>query len=331
MENGKIVCDACRHHCILKDGEVGICGVRANNKGELVSLVYGRPLSISLDPIEKKPLYHFLPGSHILSIGTFGCNFSCKFCQNYDISQTPKRKPLENIKTLIDKHSYTLSPQEIVNIAVSRGIKSIAYTYNEPTVFAEYFLDIAKIAKEEGIKNVLVSNGYFSEKLRKIIPKYIDAINIDLKSMSKDFYLKLVGGKLEYVTENIKYLYKKVWLELTTLLIPNENDSDEEIKKIANFIKDISSSIPWHISRFFPAYKMMNTPPTPIETLERAYRIAKEVGLKYVYIGNYPSDKENTYCPECGKLLISRKGYNINVLMKDGMCECGEKIEGVWI
>ncbi len=332
--NGFVRCTACRHSCILRNGQVGVCGVRANIDNSLYSLVYGKPLAIHIDPIEKKPLFHFLPSSRALSIGTFGCNFSCLFCQNHEMSQGVKNKPLKEVIGIIDRYSENLDPEEIVDMALMNNVEVIAYTYNEPTVFAEYFLDTARIAKRKGIKNVLVSNGYFSYNLLRRIVKVIDAVNIDLKSINPDFYRRIVGANLEYVLRNISLLKKYLWVELTTLIIPGENDGEQELRAIAKWIYSLDPNIPWHISRFFPFYKMMDKNSTPIDTLFNAYNIAKSEGLRHVYIGNYPSDKENTYCPKCGALLIERSMYNVRIVdldLEKGICKkCGEKISGVW-
>lgn len=327
-------CNACMHECLLKNNQLGVCGVRANIDNKLYSLVYGKPLAVAIDPIEKKPLFHFYPGKPILSIGTFGCNFRCSFCQNYEMSQTTKNKTVKEAIEIINKYSKSLEPEQIVELAISQDIDMIAYTYNEPTVFAEYFLDTARIAKRHGIRNVLVSNGYYSEELRRRIPRVIDAVNIDLKSFRQEFYSRIVGAKLRYVLENIEYLKKHgVWVELTTLVIPGENDSDEELRSIAKWISNLDKSIPWHISRFFPSYKMLDKPITPVDTLETAYSIGKQY-LDFVYIGNYPSDKENTYCPSCGALLIERNLYTTRVVDLDlnkGVCKkCGARISGMW-
>jgi len=334
-EEKGVRCTACRHNCFIKEGTLGICGVRANINNELYSLVYAKPLAVAIDPIEKKPLFHFIPGSKALSIGTFGCNFRCLFCQNYDMSQGVKGKSLEETRRMIDNYSKQLEPEQVVDLAIMSNIEVIAYTYNEPTVFAEYFLDTARIAKKNGLKNILVSNGYYSEELLKEIIKVIDAINIDLKSMNPKFYKRIVGAQLQPVLENIEYLKKHgIWLELTTLIIPGENDSREELSSIAEWISNLDPGIPWHISRFFPYYKMMDKQPTPPDKLIEAYNIGKENGLKYVYLGNYPSDKENTYCPNCGTLLIKRQFYHTTIVDLDiekGECKkCGEKISGVW-
>ena len=270
-------CLACSHKCLIPEAKVGICGVRKNIKGKLYLLVYGKVVAANVDPIEKKPLYQFLPGTYVYSIGTVGCNFRCLWCQNYDISQAPRERKI------FGKH---ITPEQIVDEALKTGCKSIAYTYNEPTIFIEFVKDVAKLARKKGLKNILVTNGYFSKETFDYISNLIDAINIDIKSFSDKTYLKYTGGRLKPVLDNVKRIHKKkIHLELTTLVIPGINDSSEELEKIAKFIASVDKKIPWHISRFFPAYKMMDAQITPIKTLERAYKIGKKY-LKYVYIGN---------------------------------------------
>lgn len=279
LSSEKVQCLACAHHCVIADGKTGICGVRKNVKGELDLLVYGKPVAIHVDPIEKKPLYHFLPGTEILSLGTFGCNFRCSFCQNADISQVRTH----------DAYSMTrlIEPSEIIQMALKYKTPSIAYTYNEPTIFVEYAHDIMALAREAGLKNVFVSNGYESMETWEYIGPYLDAINIDLKSFSDEFYKKQCGARLQPVLDSIKECHRrKIWQEITTLLIPGENDSDEELTQIAEFIASVDNGIPWHISRFHPDYKMLNKDETSLKSLENAKRIGLEAGLKFVYLGN---------------------------------------------
>jgi len=267
-------CFACSHRCLIPDGKTGICGIRKNIDNKLYLLVYGKVAAMHVDPIEKKPLYRFLPGSYTFSFGTIGCNFKCSFCQNYDISQE---------KEIFGEE---ITPKQIVEQALKAKCKSIAYTYNEPAIFIEFVKDIAVLARKKGLKNILVTNGYFTKESLKFIVPYIDAMNIDLKSFSDKFYIKNCQARLKPVLETIKLAYKKgIHIEITTLIIPGENDSEEELEKIAKFISKINKNIPWHISRFFPMYKMNNKEPTPKETLERAYKIGKRY-LNYVYIGN---------------------------------------------
>lgn len=323
------LCLACSHLCRLQEGQYGICGVRKVENDKLKLTVYADVTAINLDPIEKKPLFHFLPGSDALSIGTVGCNFSCSFCQNYEISQLTKKQR----GTLPGRK---LLPDELAGLAKSYGAKSIAYTYNEPAVFFEYAYDCAVAAKKVGLKNIFITNGYETHLAIDKISPYLDAMNIDLKSFSDKFYRDLCNGRVAPVLKCIKYAYSKgIWIELTTLLIPGKNDSDEEIRSIARFIADLDNRIPWHISAFYPTYKLTNIPPTPPSTILKGYRIAKQEGLKHVYVGNLnKSQYESTYCPECGKTVISRSGHignNLKNMLKNGGCPfCGYKIEGIW-
>jgi len=325
-KKGVIECMCCSHHCKISKGKTGICGVRYNDDGQLKLLVYGRVAARNIDPIEKKPLHHFYPGTEIYSIGTIGCNFRCQFCQNWDISQYHKDHSIEEV----GKAGIPLSTEEMVDYCLKNGIPSIAFTYNEPTIFFEYTFDTAKLAKEKGLKTVYVSNGFESEEaLEKLMP-YIDAMNIDLKSFYDDYYVKICGGRVEPVKRNIKNLWDKgMWIEVTTLVVTNHNDTEKEFKEIAEFLYSVSPDIPWHISRYFPAYKM-DDPPTPESTLEKAYKIGKKAGLNYVYVGNIMGlDKENTHCPKCNELCIRRVGYMVEDYTKKGVCpKCGLKIPG---
>lgn len=325
LQENIVHCHLCNHHCRISTGKRGICGVRENINGTLYSLVYGKLIAAAVDPIEKKPLFHFLPGSRAYSIATVGCNFSCLNCQNYDISQMPKpKRPIAG---------EDATPEEVVQAAKQYQCESIAYTYTEPTIFFEYAYDIAKLAKKEGIKNVFVSNGYMTEEALRTIAPYLDANNIDLKSFSNEFYNKICGAKLEPVLNSIR-LHKElgIWIEITTLVIPSLNDSEENFRKIAEFIKKLDEDIPWHVSAFYPTYKLSNLTPAPVETLEKARKIGLEIGLKYVYQGNVPGERGNTYCPNCGKLLIRRLGYKVmEYNVKDSKCQhCGAEIKGIW-
>ncbi len=280
IDSDCVQCLACNHYCKIFEGKSGICGTRQNIKGILYSLVYGISAASHVDPIEKKPFYHFMPNSKVFSIGTVGCNFNCLFCQNWDISQLTK--PPHNQVTGID-----LTPQEIVDFAKESACPSIAYTYNEPAVFIEYALDTMKLAKKAKIKNIFVSNGYISYEVRQKLKGLLDAANIDLKSFSNRFYRKVCGASLEPVLECIKHLWEmKIHIEITTLVIPGENDKANELKQIAEFIAGIDKNIAWHISRFFPRYKMTEKIATPIKILQKAKKIGIEAGLKNVYIGN---------------------------------------------
>ncbi len=275
LKDNIVQCQACAHYCVIKEGNTGVCGVRKNIGGELFLLVYGKPVAVHVDPIEKKPLYHFMPGTKILSLGTFGCNFRCDFCQNADLSQT-----------YVDG-TQNISPEQIVELALKYKTPSIAYTYNEPAIFVEYAHDIMKLAREKGLKNVYVSNGFESKEAMEYIGPYLDAINIDLKSFSDDFYRKTCGGRLQPVLDTIKRVKEKnIWQEITTLIIPGENDSEKELKQIAEFIASVDKNIPWHLSRFHPDYKMTDKNITSYQSLVRAREIGHEAGLKNVYLGN---------------------------------------------
>lgn len=333
--NGVVQCKACSWYCTITEGATGVCGVRENIKGDLYLLVYGKPVAVHIDPIEKKPLFHFLPGTEIFSIGTYGCNFSCDFCQNWDISQSPRelKNQRETLYKIIDA-CEDWPPEKIVKYCLQNKILSIAYTYNEPAIFFEYAYDTAKLAHEAGLKNIFVSNGFeSSEAIGKISP-YLDANNIDLKAWNSDFYKNICHAKIDPVKENIRRFFDAgVWIEITTLLIPGHNDSDEDLKSIAEFLVNISPEIPWHVTAFHPDYKMQSVPSTPAATLERAYKIGKSAGLKYVYTGNIWGLKgEDTYCPKCGMLLIKRSGAATteNYLHNGACLKCKFKIKGIW-
>jgi pyruvate formate lyase activating enzyme len=324
--NGKVRCRLCNHQCVIKDGKRGTCGVRENREGKLYSLVYGRSVATGIDPIEKKPLFNFYPGSTAYSISTVGCNFRCLNCQNWDISQMSKGKEGRII-------GEELLPENIVAKAKEVGCNSIAYTYTEPTIFFEYAYDTAKIAHKEGIKNVFVTNGYTSsEAIREIAP-YLDAANVDLKTFSEDTYHKVCGAKLQPVLDNIR-LYKElgVWVEVTTLVIPGYSDDETQLKGIAEFIKSIGEDVPWHVSAFYPAFKLPDVSPTPVESLIKARDIGIKAGLRYVYEGNIPGEGgENTYCYNCGEVLIKRYGFEImdNKLADEKCPGCKTQIDGV--
>ena len=327
LEDNLVNCDLCSHRCRrIADFKRGICGVRENHDGKLYSLVYGKAVARSVDPIEKKPLFNFLPGSRSYSIATVGCNFRCDNCQNYDISQLPKER---NIIVGQD-----VSPEEIVSAAKRSNCASIAYTYSEPTIFFEYAYDIAKLARKEGLKNVFVTNGYITPEALKEISPYLDAANIDLKSFSDEFYRKSCGARLQPVLDSIR-LYKRlgIWIEITTLIIPTLNDSEEELRKIAGFIKEVGEDTPWHITQFHPMYNLPDLPRTPVSTLRKARQIGLEAGLRYVYEGNVPGETgENTYCHNCGKPLIRRFGYSIqeNKIKNSACTYCKTKIDGLY-
>lgn len=335
IDSENIQCANCSHFCKIKDGYVGICGVRKNIGGKLYLLAYGKVVALHIDPIEKKPLFHFLPGSRAYSFGTLGCNFRCDNCQNYDISQ------MFGYKGKVEEYrkfdwGYEMPPEEIVKEAIKNNCKSIAYTYNEPTIFLEYALNTMKIAKEKGLKNVWVSNGYMSKEAMDSILPWLDAINVDIKSYDDNFYKSNCGARAKPVLENCKYLARKgVWLEITTLVIPSLSDDEKMLKKIARFIKkELGDFIPWHVSAFSGAisWKLQHVKDTPVKTIRKAHEIGRKEGLKYVYAGNVrDSDLESTKCPGCGKNFIKRIVYEIGAYSGSGKCEhCGRKIEGVF-
>lgn len=323
-ENGNIKCILCPHECTLREGHSGLCRTRKNIHGTLYSLSYGRPCSIDIDPIEKKPLFHFYPGRKILSLATAGCNFHCLNCQNWQISQTSPQ----------NAHPY-IEPIRIVDAALSQNVGFIAFTYTEPTVFYEYMYDIAQLSREKDIKTVIVSNGFINHDPLVELCSLINAANIDLKCFDEATYKKLTGGRLSTVLETLLTLKQQnVWLEITFLLIPEFNDDLEKIKKMCEWlVRNGFDDTPLHISRFFPAYKLSHLPPTPTELLLNAREIAKNSGIRYVYIGNVRhSESENTYCPQCGNLLIERKGFSVTKNhVEDGRCPyCNTQIAGTW-
>jgi pyruvate formate lyase activating enzyme len=325
-EGGNVRCGLCSHRCLIPPGRRGICAVRENRDGTLYSLVYDKVIARNIDPIEKKPLFHFLPGSRSFSIATPGCNFRCKHCQNADISQLPH-----------DREGMILgedvAPASLVEEARRNRCASISYTYTEPTIYFELAYDTAHMASGAGLKNVFVTNGYITpEALREIKP-YLHAANIDLKGFRDDFYRTICGAKLQPVLDAIR-LYREygIWIEITTLIIPGHNDSDEELAGIARFIKTVGEDIPWHVSRFHPTYRLIDKPPTPVETLQRARQIGLQEGLRYVYEGNVPGEGEDTLCWSCKKKLIERIGFSVQKnTIHGGKCGyCGAKIDGVW-
>jgi len=324
LSNGKVRCFLCSHRCNIADSKYGICGVRKNEKGTLYTFVYGDVIASHVDPIEKKPLYHFLPGSYSYSIATIGCNFKCGFCQNWNISQVSKRNGGDG--------GYELKPEEVLREAKKSKCKSISYTYTEPTIFFEYAYDTAKIAKKEGLYNNFVTNGFMTKEAIDTIKPYLDAANVDLKSFNDDFYKKNCKGRLQPVLDSIRYMKKLgIWVEVTTLLIPGENDSDKELEEIAKFIADTGKDIPWHISRFHPDYQFTDHSATPLPVLMKAKDIGKNYGLRYVYLGNVVEGGD-TYCYNCNALLISRASLKSRAIkIKDSKCpSCGSKIDGVW-
>lgn len=320
-------CSLCNQHCVIAEGKTGLCGVRLNKGGKLYTVVYGKAISYNVDPIEKKPLYHFLPGTYSFSFATVGCNFSCLHCQNWEISQYSREEKRE-------VPGMDLSPEEIVELARDYDCRSVSYTYTEPTIFYEYAYDTARIAAGEGLKNIFVTNGYTGEGALEEISPYLHAANVDLKAYSEDFYRKVCGARLEPVLDNIE-LYRDlgIWIEVTTLIIPGYNDSEEDLKGIASFLSDLDQEIPWHVTRFHPEYNLLSVPSTPLETLTRARDIGLGEGLSYVYIGNVPGEEgQNTFCPHCGAELIERKGFKPRVRMMEGprCSQCGQNIGGVF-
>lgn len=325
LKDKKVQCGTCAHKCLILAGKRGVCGVRENINGKLYALNYGKAIAVNVDPIEKKPFFHFLPGTQSLSIATVGCNFACKNCQNYDISQGfkgAKKIPGQN-----------LSPEEVVKLTIKNNLQSISYTYTEPTIFLEYALDTMKLAKKEGLKNTWVSNGFMTKESAKLIIPYLDANNIDIKSFSDKFYREQCGGGLEPVLKTAKLMKKSgIWVEITTLVIPTLSDSEKMFKGIAKFIKnELGSETPWHVSQFSGAisWKLQHLPNTSVKTLKKAYEIGKKAGLKYVYTGNVPGlPSEDTLCSKCGSLCIDRMGYIIHRYDEDGKCpNCNQKLD----
>ncbi len=326
LNNQKVKCNLCRHRCVIPQGKVGICGVRKNAGGRLYSLNYGKIVAINIDPIEKKPLYHFLPGSQALSVACVGCNFRCEFCQNWDIAHIP----ILMGKVVGDE----FPPDKVISTALRYRTPVIAYTYTEPTIFYEYALDIAEKTVEFNIKNVFVTNGYIEEKPLETISPFLHAANIDLKGWDKKFYATIVGARRDEVLKAIKhYKHLGIWIEITTLLIDGFNTKEDDIDNLTKFIvNELGEGTPWHISRFYPAYKMRDVPPTSIKTLKKAEEIGKKNGLKYVYIGNVYGMGEETRCPVCGKVLIRRRGFEVleNKLIKGRCPYCKTRIDGVF-
>ncbi len=318
----RIVCHLCRHYCTLAQGQAGMCHVEKNVGGHLECLVYGHPVAVHIDPVEKKPLFHFLPRTRSFSLGTVGCNFRCPFCQNWEISQSAD----------IDG-SISLSPENAVRIAQEEGCASISYTYNEPTVWYPYARDIGTLAKQRGLRNVFVTNGFESEEVCRDMPLWLDAANVDLKSFDSAYHKKTLKASLEGIQETLKLLVASgIWVEVTTLIVPGHNDGEAELRAIARFIADeLGPHVPWHISAFHPDYKMLDTPRTSLELMERAYAWGKEAGLYYVYLGNVPVPVQ-TRCPACDTVLIERYGFETTrFALNEGHCPtCNREIEGVW-
>jgi pyruvate formate lyase activating enzyme len=325
LEEGRVACGLCAHRCSIAAGDFGVCGVRRNEGGKLRTLVYGEVIAAHVDPIEKKPFYHFLPGTTSFSIATIGCNFRCAFCQNWQISQT-------SIKGDGEKGTR-LSPEDVVKEALAAGCRSISYTYTEPTIFFEYAYDTARLAKAQGLCNNFVTNGYMTAEALEAIKPYLDAANVDLKSFRDETYKKVCKARLEPVLDSIRLMKKLgIWIEVTTLVVPGLNDGDEELGEIARFLAGIDPDIPWHLSRFHPDYRYTDAVPTPVRTLEKAADIGKKAGLRYIYIGNVWGLSEDTHCPACGTLLIRREGFRvIENRMKDSHCRhCLAPIAGIF-
>jgi pyruvate formate lyase activating enzyme len=324
-EGDTVRCSLCRFGCLIHDGSRGICAVRENRGGTLYSLVYGKICAEHVDPIEKKPLFHVMPGSRSYSIATVGCNFHCRQCQNYAIARIEQHAHI---------HGEERTPQEIVRRALGGSCRSISYTYTEPTIFYEFAYDTARLASEAGLKNIFVTNGSISSEALATIAPFLDAANFDLKAFSEEFYRDIVGARLSQVLDSlVEYRTRGIWLELTTLIIPGLNDSDRELQGLAEFIvTNLGIDTPWHVSQFFPTYKLIDRPRTPIATLRRARDIGIAAGLRYVYEGNVPGEGgENTYCPFCVSLLIKRYGYVIETdRLSNGACpDCGTVISGI--
>ncbi len=322
---GRVRCGLCRFRCLIGEGARGICAVRENRGGTLYSLVYGKLCAEHVDPIEKKPLYHVMPGSTSYSIATVGCNFRCRHCQNYSISQVARDEPVRGAEQ---------APQEIVKRAATNRCRSISYTYTEPTIFFEFAYDTARLAKQAGLRNVFVTNGYITAEALATIAPFLDAANIDLKGFSEGFYRDIVHAPLSEVLDSIiEYRKQGIWIELTTLIIPGLNDSDTELQGIAEFIvTNLGADTPWHVTQFYPTYTLTDRPRTPIETLRRARDIGRAAGLRYVYEGNVPGEGgENTFCPSCSALLVERYGFAIRTnRIKNGACpDCGATIAGI--
>jgi len=326
MDESKVQCSLCAHRCQIAAGKRGVCQVRENREGTLVSLVYGQAVSQAVDPVEKKPLFHFYPGTTAFSVATVGCNFRCAFCQNAEISQMPRDQG-----RILGRET---PPQQLVAAARHYGCQSIAYTYTEPTVAFEYTYETAQLAQQSGIKNIYVTNGYMTAEMLRQFHPYLDAANVDLKAFSEDFYHKTCGAHLQPVLDSLKLMKEQgVWVEVTTLVIPTLNDSPEELRNIATFIaQELGVETPWHVSRFHPMYRMLDKPPTPASTLHRARQIGLEAGLRYVYEGNIPGQGgEDTHCYQCGRLVIKRFGFSVlERHVREGQCAyCGARLDGV--
>lgn len=350
LPDGHVLCTLCPHDCRIPDGGRGACAVRYAMGGKLYTLVYDKVVTREIDPVEKKPLFHFYPGSSAYSMATVGCNLRCAFCQNWDISQWPKEHlakhaapeggeratepicpSLAELERAIPGEPVT--PRDVVEAARRTGCRSIAYTYIEPTVFYELAYDTAKLARAEGIKNIFVTNGFIGEAALRELATVLDAANIDLKFFKDESYRRISRARLQPILDAIRLYHELgVWVEVTTLVVPGLNDSEDELRSIAEFVRSVGVEVPWHVSQFYPAYRMLDRPPTPLATLRRAAEIGREVGLRYVYEGNVPGERgENTYCYQCRALLVDRYGFYIrqNRIRRGACPDCGAKIDGV--
>lgn len=325
LEGRRVRCTLCPRKCEVDDHERGYCGVRENRGGDYYTLVYARPCTLHVDPVEKKPLFHFLPGTEIFSLATVGCNVNCKFCQNWQISQIRPEQ----------ERSYDAPPEKIAQLAKRSGTPSIAHTYTEPVIFYEYVKDIGIEAHKRGLKNVMISNGYINQKPTEELLPHLDAFKVDLKGFTEKFYQDLVTGELKPVLDTLVTLKKgAMWTEIVYLVIPTHNDNPDDIRRMCRWIvTELGTDVPLHFTRFHPEYMLKSLPPTPLKTLQTAHDIAQAEGIHYVYIGNVPGNPaEHTYCPSCGKILIRRSGYQVHLEnFSKGKCtNCGTEIPGVW-
>jgi len=321
---GAVVCRLCAHRCVIKPGKQGVCAVRENREGRLVTLVYGEVVAAHVDPIEKKPLFHFLPGSTALSIATPGCNFRCGFCQNWQISQAPRRRG-GGIA------GDAFAPEAVVRAAVDQGCRSISYTYTEPTIFFEYAHETARLAREAGLLNNFVTNGYMTAEALEDLRPVLDAANVDLKAFNDETYKRVCGARLEPVLDSIRRMKTfGIWVEVTTLVVPGLNDGGAELASIARFIASVDPDIPWHVSRFHPDYEYTQAPATPVATLRAAAAAGRREGLRHIYVGNVPGESEDTACRVCGTVLIRRQGFTVlaNVLADSRCPACGTILPG---
>ncbi|MFA5117749.1 MAG: AmmeMemoRadiSam system radical SAM enzyme [Candidatus Omnitrophota bacterium] len=326
LDNDAVHCYLCAHHCRIARSQFGFCGVRQNIDGVLYTHVYGEVAALNVDPIEKKPLFHFLPGTQSLSFATIGCNFRCGFCQNWQISQ-------ESVRDASTLRAQKLSPEDIVQAAVKNACKSISYTYTEPTIFFEYALDTAKYARARGLYNNFVTNGYMTGGALRMIAPYLDSANVDLKAFREGSYKKVCAARLKPVLDSIKLMKQLgIWVEVTTLIVPGFNDSREELRDIAQFVAEVDKSIPWHISRFHPDYQFTENEATPEKTLKSAEQLGHKAGLQFVYVGNAYGWGSDTYCPDCKKLLVKREGFSIleNNIYSGACAYCHSRIPGVF-